>query len=417
MNNAIQEQQQPREPRLNTAVGIALVAAATAWLLACGVFGVGRSGEPLGDFSVCYAAGQCCRDGINMYDTSAYSAKLAAVLGERHRETEIGFGYAPQFAIVARGFAALSYSNAKRLVQILEIAGILCIGLVSALWVRHPLVPRTMRYADLGPWLVAAIVIASPFAAHNVWMGQTTGWTCALALAGWYLAERGKVILGGMLLGMATIKPNMLILPFFWLLLERRWRTLLTASGTALLMGAYAFVQIGFLASFRGWLAAMSGYQTAAVNALGFRHVVGLPSALVAAGLPPVFNAAGWLALTLLGVTIVWHYRRGLCPDDILGLLMLAALGFVLAHDYELLYLAPALTAAWLHAENDKKRMAVLAVGVILMYIPQRIVTHISWPLLSHWRTLVVVIAFFLLLRLGFSGKKESAELHRSALA
>jgi hypothetical protein len=118
-----------------------------------------------------------------------------------------------------------------------------------------------------------------PSTAHGLFYGQPSAFLAFLLMGGWYSLQRGRPWLAGVLLGIATFKPHVVVIPLFWILLERRWRTLLSAGLTALALSAFVMVRHGPIQSFVDWIHAMGRYDQGHSNVLGSPRIWGLPSA------------------------------------------------------------------------------------------------------------------------------------------
>jgi hypothetical protein len=273
----------------------------------------------------------------------------------------------------------------------------LCV--LATKWVTNAEVSRPATSAPATRWLMPALVLGNPFMQHQLWLGQMTIWACVFLTWAWYFAVRKREIVAGALLALATMKPNLAPLPLLWLVLERRWKTLVSASVFGVLLSLPVWADLGPIGATRQWMHALSTYSPAVTSAsgpganeLGHPHVIGLPSALVSVGIPMPGQGV------LLGVATVftiglWLGRRRIVADDVFGLLVALELGFVFAHDAELLYLVPTAAAVWLHVAHRSRARLAAALCTLVLFVPQRFLRGIDSPLLQHWRTAIVLIA------------------------
>lgn len=382
--------------RLRAAIGPSVLAAAVGALLVFGVAGVGRSGPRQADLDFFWVAGRLWAAGQYPYVPETFTAEMERI-GRRTDGTALS--YPPQFAPVAMLLGSLPLPAARWLMAGLGLASL---GALAWLAVRLATAPPAGP-AAVGPatrWLLPALVLGSPFAAHLLWIGQVTPLAVALLVGGWVAVRRGREVWGGLLLGLATFKPHFALLPLLWLLLERRAKALVVAAGAS---AACAAVGVGLANPLRVvglWLRAVPTYQADAANRLGGEYVVGIPSGLAALGvpMPPLWT------LPLLGVLLtfgLWLGRQRLDEDDVLAWLVLVQCLGVWVHSNDLVLLVPLGAALWRRLAGRREPWLAGAAGLAALYFPQRVVRLAGWPLLHHWRTLVVALAALALARLA----------------
>lgn len=116
-------------------------------------------------------------------------------------------------------------------------------------------------------WAAAFFVLASPQIDQGLRLRQLgLIVSCLLALAFW-LVLRNKLVLSGTVLALASVKPQMILLPLMWLLLwtigdlRQRWRLPAAFTGTlVLLVGLGEVILPGWLRDFFGGLHAYRKY-------------------------------------------------------------------------------------------------------------------------------------------------------------
>ncbi|HPC81801.1 MAG TPA: glycosyltransferase family 87 protein [Thermoanaerobaculaceae bacterium] len=377
--------------------GPAVLAAALGALLIFGVAGIGRGSSPWQtDLDYFWVAGRLWAAGDNPYVPETFTAEMQRV-GRTIDRTALS--YPPQFAPLAMLLGSLPLPAARWLAVAIGLASL---GTLAWLAVRLVAGATGSPVADLAAtrWLLPALVLGSPFAAHLLWIGQVTPLAIALLVGGWVEVRRGREVWGGVLLGLATFKPHLALLPLFWLLLERRAKALAVAAGVS---AACAVPGLGLehpLGVLGLWLRAVPTYQADAANRLGGEFVVGIPSALAAVGvpMPPLWT------LPLLGVLLtagLWLFRRRLDEDDVLAWLVLVQCLGVWVHSNDLVMLVPVAAALWRRLAVRQELWLPGAAGLAALYFPQRIVRAAGWLLLHHWRTLVVALAALALARLA----------------
>lgn len=382
--------------RLRAAIGPSVLTAAVGVLLAFGVAGVGRSGPRQADLDFFWVAGRLWAAGHNPYVPETFTAEMERI-GRRTDGTALS--YPPQLAPLAMLLGSLPLPAARWLMVGLGLASL---GALAWLAVRLATDAAGSPAARLPAtrWLLPALVLGSPFAAHLLWIGQVTPLAVALLVGGWVAVRRGRNVWGGLLLGLATFKPHFALLPLLWLLLERRVKVLAVAAGAS---AACATVGVG-LANPLGvvglWLRAVPTYQADAANRLGGEYVVGVPSALAALGvpMPPLWTLPLLGALLTVGL---WLRRRWLDEDDVLAWLVVVQCLGVWVHSNDLVMLVPVAAALWRRLAGRRELWLPGAAGLAALYFPQRVVRLAGWPLLHHWRTLVVGLAALALARLA----------------
>jgi len=375
-------------PRTTHILGIGLLAAAAAVFIATGLVGVGRSSTQGEDFHVLHVAGTLWLQGESPYDPGKF-----APLDLYGRV----FPYPPTVAplcmaaaLVPRG-TALVLMNGLNVLALLALIGTTTISVIRA----DP--PRPASRHPLTPWLIAGFMLAAPFTTRTVWIAQSSIVVAACLVAGWRLDQRGHWLPGGLLLGVTLAKPQMVLVLFFWLLLDRRWRVLAVAGATALVMALPAMMTTGPVDTIAAWLGAMAHYQGQDHDTLGAMQVVGLPSLLSALGLRVPLAAA---LVAGLGLTWwLWHCRRRIGAGDRLALLVLLQLGFIWGHHTELVLLAPVVGALWLHIAHRPKLWVGAAFLLGLLFLPWRVVALTGVPVFDHWCTgVLVALGLWLLL-------------------
>jgi hypothetical protein len=372
------------------AVGLLLGAAALASFALFALGDVGRAHVPQAlrpDTQVLYVAGRMWWRAESPYPSADFVRASAPIDGLDH-DFMSGFGYPPAAAPLCLFLGALSLRGAFLAMLALNLAAVAVVAVYAYRLVAAQTRPGPLR--DALRWFVPALVVGNPFTTHIVHQGQTTLIATALVLAGWhyvYLDPRPR--LAALLLGLATMKPQIALLPAAWVALERR-RTLLPLALVVAVLSAYPIaVAGGPLAFARQWSAALADYTATPISRLGFANVFGIRSLLTAAGVgaPPL-----WPALLAI-VAVVWVRRARFPPDALLALLASVSPLFLYAHDYDLAALVP--TYAYLWKRGGRSNRAALAALAFLaaMFAPQRFVRGSSLAIVVHWRELVLLAA------------------------
>lgn len=225
------------------------------------------------------------------------------------------FAYPVYVAFLLSPLARLSFETASNVLSIVLVAAIVtCVRLWTD--VVH------WRPSWKVKWAVVLFVLASPQMAQGLrlrQLGLIVG--ALLALATW-LVIHDRLITAGMVLGLCTIKPQMLILPLAWFLfwslgnLRERWRLPTAFAGTlAILIGLGELILPGWLPYFFNGLLAYSKYGP----------VTSLPQLVLG-------NSAGTAVSVLLICGLLfwgWSYRHESAETprfvEILSLFFMAA--------------------------------------------------------------------------------------------
>ena len=362
-------------------------------LIIIAVFGPNKSG----DFRYFYVAGKCWLNQQNPYDLEIYSSTFNQ-LGLRPPTVDgypDPFAYPPQFAPFCLLAALFNWPTATIL---FKLSNFLCAGILALLVMRLATNPEKSRPASIMPatrWLLPCLVLGMPYVSLVIGIGQTTLILGTFLVGFWYFGRRNKPILAGLLLGLATFKPQFIILPAFYFFLDKQWRILAIAAITSTLLASYSLIVIGPVATVYGWLHSLSLYQNSRYNIPGSKYVMGLPSALSALGLPtsePFVLLLGAIVL----VFIIWLRRNRLCQDDILSIILLIQFSLVYAHYFSMPLLAPVFASVWLHIGHRKKLRILAALTYILILPPQRLLP-LHMPILLHYRSILIFLVLLFL--------------------
>jgi hypothetical protein len=199
-------------------------------LVVKGIIGVGLSQSMASnvDTKYLYVAGLSWLEGLNAYDPEVASRLGADVsLG--------GFFYPPQIAPLCLLLAAFPWAKAKVVMTLLNVFSAGVLAFFCVLLVKRPKV-KMLKVPGSSPWwFIPAIIISNPITINVIWLGQTTLIAAAALVSGWYYAYRDRWVLSGILIAIASIKPQLSLLVILWLLLERRWQLLAVAAVTTLI--------------------------------------------------------------------------------------------------------------------------------------------------------------------------------------
>ena len=363
---------------------LALAIGLTA-LTAFGMLGVARHGVWAMDMAVFQAAGRSWLAGESPYDRASLDRHFP-----RDQPYLPAFASPPVAAPFYMGLALFSEGAAMRLIHVLDLLAVALLGWLTARMAWEPVAPSLLPASRNVIWYFPALFAFSTFTVQTLWLGQVSLLGATALQAVWYLDRKGHAVLGGLCLALASIKPQLMMLPLIWLLLERRWRMVFVSGVVAGLLMAYPLLLNGPVTEMRAWLAAVQNYKTHEPNLLGSCFVVGIPSLVAAAGGPA-------LDLTLMGMAltaVLWWYRHRICEDDVPAFLALITLAIVYGHDLDFVYLAPLAVSLTLHLRGRPRAGLVVAALLALFFIPSRLICQFGHPIIDQWRTLIAL--FFL---------------------
>lgn len=299
------------------------------------------------------------------------------------------FAYPPHISPLCLFLAAFPWLQAKLLMTYINIAAALSLGLLCARFGYGEEGDVSRADTSNARWLITALVIGNFSTAYVIWAGQTTLIVAVALVAGWHYVKRGNTIIGGALLGFATIKPQLLIGPMLWLLLDKRWRALFSAAIVALVLSTVPLLNSDPIDLLISWYSAIQHYTLANYNTLGSRMVFSLPSLLHAIGIS--FPNIGPLII-VISVGLLWYFKSKVLTADVLAILLGSSLLFGYAHGYDLVILAPMIPAFWRHL-SSRPLAGLVALGLFLIItLPNSIFESFGIPLLLHARVIGLLI-------------------------
>jgi hypothetical protein len=343
------------------------------------------------DGQALYAAGRAWLQGSNPYDFGTLSRSVAGVAG-----MDLGVGldtirffYPPQSAGFCIPLGLLPYSLACVAWLVLNLLSITAIVAMTRSAVRERAEPNMDVW---GPWVLAAIIVGSPFTTRVVWMGQTSLVAFAATLGTWLFASRKRWILAGLCLGLASFKPQICVLVVLWIALERDWKTLMVGAAAAAVLASWPMMlQGGPIGALQAWRAGVNADYAMQFNLPSWPHKVGMQSLLGDVGVS--VPSSVFLGISLVSVFILWWVRNRIAQFDVLALLMVITLTFsTYLHDYDYVVLAPVFASLWWYSRQSTA-VAVFAVSLLVtLVIPQHLVRALGHLVLDQWRTVIVVI-------------------------
>lgn len=289
-----------------------------------------RNGNLIGtDFLAFKTAGNLIATGGSPYDTGMLIAAQRTIFASPTGYT--AFFYPPPFLLFCRPLAELGYLSALT-------AWLALTGGAYALAVR----------AWLGRLPVVAL-IGFPPVLLTITHGQTAFLVSALLGGGLWLVARGRPGWGGILIGLAIIKPQFGVLVPVALIAAREWRAVIAAAVSAAVLAGGATAAFGLELWVDWWAVSGPAQDAMASGVIGFAKMQSLFSAARLAGAPASTAYALQAALGVFVAAVVARcaWRSGLTVE-VAALTLCGALlvtPFVLDYDLALLAFPLALLA------------------------------------------------------------------------
>ena len=373
-------------------VASAALAIAVLGLLAFGVVGLARgSNVHFEDVRYFFLAGKLTTAGVSPYDVAAFQA--AALRYGLGPEIDV-FAYPPHSLALCVPLSWLPVETARWAWTVLNIGILVGTALAMGLRYEHRIGPRRDSAPSVAALWIAAIIIGNPFAAHLIWTAQTGLMVMLCLLLAWHFEKRGRWVLAGVLLGLATMKPHLALLALAWFVMTGSWRMVAVAIATSALLLLFAFAQIGTEVMAQ-WLSATLAYEDQFV---GSSYNTNLKSLLMGLGvaLPKGFTAL-MFALALSGVVALarLHHRAPLAQHDVQALLLTTSLFLVQGRDYDLAVLAPLVPMWFWYARGNRWAIGAGLAALVLLCIPHRGLAQSGLPALPYYR-IVILGAFWL---------------------
>jgi len=267
--------------------------------------------------------------------------------------------YPPSFLIFLLPFAPLGFAASYVAFQLLSG------GLLAAVLFKGADSPAWARYVVLG-------VLVSPAASINITDGQCAFLVAALIVAGIRLLEP-RPVLGGVVLGLLTFKPQFCLLVPVALLALGQWRSLLAAMGSALALAAVSALVFG-LDIWLWWVpAAIDNLVSPDPKWIAYGRIWGHSVYACAALLGIPERLASLLQLVAIAggaVATFVAFRSPLRTDQRLAVLLAAT---VLAAPHSGPYDAVLLVVAvgiWLAASAEQPRFWDWILGLAIWMVP-----------------------------------------------
>ena len=210
------------------------------WMI---VIGLGYHGDfrpynnALGwDWAIFHTAARAWYDGnfAHIYDQVWLKQALqaASLNGLRAPSVYPAFHYPPTFLLLLLPFGAFGFAASYAVAQLLSFSGLV--------WALRRTIGQTRQF-----WFLLTSLWACPAAANNVMSGQNVFLIAALYVVGFGLLE-AQPLLAGAALGLASFKPQIVLMVPFAFLGARDWRALTGFAASALLLALASALVFGW---------------------------------------------------------------------------------------------------------------------------------------------------------------------------
>jgi hypothetical protein len=311
---------------------------------------VDKLGKPIGtDFAVFWTASKVALAGepASVYDLSTLQAAQRNLIGA---DFPLGWFYPPTFLLIILPLSYLPYLISLLTWNIITLSGYL-------------LTIRRIAPHPSTVWLA----LSFPGTFQNFFHGQNGFLSASLIGCGLLFLDSYPVI-GGLILGFVTYKPQLAALIPLALIAGRRWQALLAFSVSSLNLALISLLMFGP----KVWEA--------------FLQNISLPMKLVSLGILPgqkmatVYSATLLLGgnlrlaaflqaavMTLVAVLVIWTWaQKGLPLSQRASILIIGILLFTpFTFEYDLTLLA--LPLAWLAWENYHKNLKLWMLGLLFL--------------------------------------------------
>lgn len=360
-------------------IGVAILVCALIALICVGILGYKK--EPRGrDVTVLFLAGQSWWQGHSPYDVDFF-VKMEQSIPDY---PVYPFANPPQIAplCLILGFSTLSV--AKFLMTVINLFSLATFAMGCWALIKDRTDETSYLSAPFMKSLIAAAILGSSLTAAALWTGQTIPIVATAMVWGWYYSNKSTLI-SGVLLGIATIKPQLPLFILVWLLLERRFFILFLVLLTMLIGAIVPLSLHGPLVLWQEWTHALQVYQSSPYNQFSHENVFGLGSLLLALGIHVASPAAIGVVVGAGLTALLWYYRHHYARDDVLGILIALSVLLVYSRNYDFIATAPVLGSLLILSHS----YASLAVALIVManlVMPYVIFKNLGFPydLLNH---------------------------------
>lgn len=189
--------------------GVTVLGVSICAMIANGFVGFGRDNTGFGDVRYWYVSAKAWLAGLNPYDLATFQS-YAQRIGVGEIES---FAYPPQSFAIGAFLALFPFSIAQLVMIALSLISVIVLAVWGVELLRRREVAAGVAPAQAARWLIPAIIVGNPFTAHVLWTGQVSLIITASMVTSWQLVQRGNWLVGGVLTGFASVKPQLVLLP------------------------------------------------------------------------------------------------------------------------------------------------------------------------------------------------------------
>jgi hypothetical protein len=264
--------------------------------------------------------------------------------------------YPPSFLLLLLPFGYLSSGLACAIFLLAT-----SLALFAALW----------RYAGMHRALHIAAVFLSPAAMINFYLGQNAFLSAAFIGGGAMMVKR-RPVAAGVLFGLLSYKPQLMLLVPVALLAARSWKTLASATATGLLLVAVSTAVFG-VDAWRSWIEMAGGGSdlTPLATAGRLSGASVFACAMLFGAAPPVATALQALA-TVIAAGAVYISWRSQLPEELKLAVLFAATVFGAPHatGYDALLVAFAASLLFVHGIEHHFRPGEAVIALLAWSYP-----------------------------------------------
>lgn len=252
-------------------------------------------------------------------------------------------------------------------------------------------------YRPWGP-MIAMLGLAMPSTLAALYCGQVSLLIAAFMIGGCRLVGR-RPILAGVLLGLATVKPQFGLLVPVALVSARQWRSAIAAATTVLLTVLVSGLAFGWT-TWRRLPSAMIGLSKFAARFPQFLRVSPTVTAVLRVyGAGPALTEAAQLSAAACSAVAIWIcFRRGFTPLAVAALMVGAFFTTPYAVFYDLPMVSYAVLAVVVerHQSREPFWAGEIFILILVAVLPVLIIAN---PLEVPWGVTALVLFFGLILR------------------